>query len=120
MREIGTEAVMSAEIRRRMNDEGWNCEIAGRVLARRRKTVRFRAFAGAFSGAALAAALAVFVILPGRVDTGTGMMYNFVSDQVNGAYDDVFTAGVKPDPAATEFATLDATDAFIDSVMVER
>ncbi|MCU0846195.1 MAG: hypothetical protein MUC76_14895 [Spirochaetes bacterium] len=120
MKENNAEAVMSAEIRRRLNDDGWNYEMAEKVLARRRKTVRFRALTGAFSGAALAAALAFFVILPGRVDTGTGVMYNFVSAQVNGAYEDVFTAGVKPDTTATEFATLDATDAFIDSVMVER
>ncbi|RPI90856.1 MAG: hypothetical protein EHM32_11145 [Spirochaetales bacterium] len=119
MKEINAEAVMSAEIRRRLNDDGWNFEMAGKVLARRRKTVRFRALTGAFSGAALAAALVFFVVLPDRVDTGNGVMYNFVSAQVDGAYDDVFATGVKPE-AEAEFATLDATDAFIDSVMVER
>ncbi|HSV96591.1 MAG TPA: hypothetical protein VLM75_06615 [Spirochaetota bacterium] len=120
MNDTKADAIMGAEIRRRLNDDGWNYEIAGRVLARRRKTVRFRAFAGAFSGAALAAALAFFAILPGAVDSGNGTLYLFVNAQVDGAYDDVFAASRKPDAAATEFATLDATDAFIDSVMVER
>lgn len=120
MREIGTEAIMSAEIRRRMEDDGWNYTVAGKVLARRRKTVRFRALAGAFSGAALATALAFFVILPGRVDTGTGALYDFVSTQVDGAYGEVFTGVVKVDAATNAFAANDATEAFIDAVMLER
>ncbi len=120
MKEINAEAVMSAEIRRRLNDDGWNYQMAGKVLARRRKTVRFRAFAGAFSGAALAAALAFFVILPGNLDSGNGVLYDFVNAQVDGAYGEVFTGAVKADAATNVFAANDATDAFIDSVLMER
>lgn len=120
MKATNAETIMSAEIRRRMEDDGWNYAIAGKVLARRRKTVRFRALAGTFSGAALATALAFFVVLPGRVDTGNGALYDFVSAQVDGAYGEVFTGTVKADPSASVFAANDATEAFIDAVMMER
>ncbi len=120
MKEMNVEAIMHAEIRRRMDDDAWNYEMSGAVLARRNKSMRFRALTGAFSGAALAAALAFFVVLPGQVETKNGVMYNFVSAQVEGAYGEVFTARVKPDASTHAFAALDATDAFIDSVMMER
>lgn len=114
------ESTMSAEIRRRMEDDGWNYAIAGRVLAARRKRTLLRAFAGTFSGAALATALAFFVILPGRVDTGRGALYDFVSAQVNGAYEEAFAGAVKADQSVGAFAANDETEAFIDAVMMER
>lgn len=120
MKAKNAESIMSAEIRRRMEDDGWNYTVAGRVLARRRKTVRLRALAGAFSGAALVTALAFFVILPGRVDTGNGALYDFVSAQVDGAYGEVFPGAMKLEPSANVFAANDATEAFIDAVMMER
>ncbi len=78
MREIGTEAIMSAEYTSRMKT---TLELHGRRegARARRKTVRFRRSPGILGVRGDGAR--VLRDTSGRVDTGTGALYDFVSTQ---------------------------------------
>ena len=87
-------AIMKEEIRKRLSSNAWNHDMAARVMKRKHPNTRFLPHILAF--AAAAAALFVFVFLPGAGDIAAPRKYDqFVKLQVRGTYDDVFESGLK-------------------------
>jgi len=114
---------MAEEIKRRLDSDGWNFEMAGRVLARRRTAFRWKMAAGGFAAALAALAVALVMVLDRPGEAPKAEMYAFISEQVEGSYGEAFGkkgAGVTPPYVVPVALIYENTDSVIDGALAER
>jgi hypothetical protein len=123
MKEKNDIAVMNEEINRRIADDAWDLRIAGRVLSRRRSRVTRSIMAGAGGMAAAAASILLVFAPPGRNSGNDAVFHAFVSSQVNGTYEEVFTNGNDGSgsvPATSTLVSYSSLDSVISDALMDR
>ncbi len=114
---------MMEEIRRRLESDGWNFEMAGRVMERKRKTFRVRLMAGGLATALASLAVALVMVLDTPGKPPETEMYAFISRQVEGAYGAVFdkqAVSATPPYVVPVAFSYERVDGLIDNALAAR
>lgn len=121
MNENSAYEMLRRELQKRRNDDGWNYAIAGRVVTRRKKNMKIKTIAGAGAMAGALAVLCIALFIANPEPSMSYGMHSLISEQVNGAYGDVFTMkGPADPPAAVTYVYFGATDSIIDNALNTR
>lgn len=114
--------IMKDEISKRLNDSSWDLAIASTVIKKKKQKVHRIAYS--FSLSSLAAAAVFFIVITtGFNPQKSGYRYdNFISQQIQGTYSTVFTAGSHEIQYAPEddLMSVQSIDATIDDTLAMR